>query len=105
MIKIVWKCINNIAISPKSGMEQAEIMDTFWTYQQPLWRSHVDLSMIGLAGEDAPANLAVEGGEEDLRRLEMEPEVLLRCDGGFRRWSRSGELYDAEVEAGQERQC
>src|SRR3954463_11418764 len=33
MIKIVWKCINIIAISPKRGMEQAEIMDTFWTYQ------------------------------------------------------------------------
>ena len=40
--------------------------------------------MIGLAGEDAPADFAVGGGEEDLRRLEMEPEVLLRCDGGFR---------------------
>ena len=39
--------------------------------------------MIGLAGEDAPADLAVGGGEEDLRRLEMEPEVLLRCDRGF----------------------
>ena len=39
--------------------------------------------MIGLVGEDAPADLAVGGGEEDLRRLEMEPEVLLRCDGGF----------------------
>ena len=38
---------------------------------QPLWRSHVDLSMIGLGGEDAPADLAVGGGEEDLRRLEM----------------------------------
>src|SRR4051812_12294075 len=33
MIKIVWKCINIIATSPKRGMEQAEIMDTFWTYQ------------------------------------------------------------------------
>ena len=55
--------------------------------------------MIGLAGEDAPADFAVEGGEEDLRHLEMEPEVLLRCDGGFRRWSSSGELYDAEAEA------
>ena len=43
--------------------------------------------MIGLAGEDAPADLVVGGGEEDLRRLEMEPEVLLRCVGGFRRWS------------------
>ena len=71
---------------------------------QPLWRSHVDLSVIGLAGEDVPADLAIRGGEEDLRRLEMEPEVLLRCDGGFRRWSSSGELYDAEAEAGQERQ-
>ena len=60
--------------------------------------------MIGLAGEDAPADLAVEGREEDLRRLEMEPEVLLCCDGGFRRWSSSGELYDIEAEAGQERQ-
>ena len=59
--------------------------------------------MIGLAGEDAPADFAVGGGEEDLRRLEMEPEVLLRCDGGFHR-SSSGELYNAEAEAGQERQ-
>ena len=54
--------------------------------------------MIGLAGEDALADFAIGGGEEDLRRLEMEPEVLLRCDGGFRRWSSSGELYDAEAE-------
>ena len=60
--------------------------------------------MIGLAGEDAPADFAIGGGEEDLRRLEMEPEVLLHCDGGFHRWSSSGELYDAEAEAGQERQ-
>ena len=60
--------------------------------------------MIGLAGEDAPADFAAGGGEEDLRRLEMEPELLLHCDGGFRRWSSSSELYDAEVEAGQERQ-
>ena len=74
------------------------------TSVQPLWRSHVDLSMIGLAGEDAPADFAVEGGEEDLRRLKMEPKVLLRCDGGFCRWSSSGELYDAEAEAGQERE-
>ena len=53
--------------------------------------------MIGLAGEDAPADLAVGGVEEDLRRLEMEPEELLRSDGGFRCWSSSGELYDAEL--------
>ena len=61
--------------------------------------------MIGLAGEDAPTDLAIGGGEEDLRHLEMEPGLLLRYDGGFRRWSSSGELYDAEAEAGQERQC
>ena len=60
--------------------------------------------MIGLAGEDALDDFAIGGGEEDFRRLEMEPEVLLRCDGGFRCWSSSGELYDAEAEAGQERQ-
>ena len=60
--------------------------------------------MIGLSGEDAPADFAVGGGEEDLRLLEMEPEVLLRCDGGFRHWSSSGELYDDEAEAGQETQ-
>ena len=60
--------------------------------------------MIGLPGEDALADSAIGGGEEDLRHLEMEPEVLLRCDGGIRCWSSSGELYDAEVEAGQERQ-
>ena len=60
--------------------------------------------MIGLAGEDALADLAVGRGEEDLRRLEMELKVLLRCDGGFHRWRSSGELYDAEAGAGQERQ-
>ena len=60
--------------------------------------------MIGLVGEDTPVDLAVGGGEEDLRHLEMEPWVLLSCDGGFRHWSSSGELYDAEAEEGQERQ-
>lgn len=61
--------------------------------------------MIGLVGEDALAYLVVGGGGEDLRRLEMEPGVLLRCDGGFPHWSSSGELYDVEGEVGQERQC
>ena len=61
--------------------------------------------MIGLVDEDAPTDLAVGGGEEDLRHLEMEPKVLLRFDAGFCCWSSSGELYDAEAEAGQERQC
>ena len=60
--------------------------------------------MIGLVGEDDPADLAVGGEEEHLRHLEMEPGVLLRYDGGFRRWSSFGELYDAEAKAGQERQ-
>ena len=60
--------------------------------------------MIGLVGEVAPVDLAVRGGEEDLRRLEMEPGVLLRCDGGFHCWSSSSELNDGEAEVGQERQ-
>ena len=59
--------------------------------------------MIGLVGEDALADLAVGGGD-GLRRLETDLGVLLRCDGGFRHWSSSGELYDGEAEAGQERQ-
>ena len=59
--------------------------------------------MIGLVGEDAPADLAVRGAEEDLRRLEIEPEVLLLCDGGFHCWSGYGEMYDAEAEAGHKR--
>ena len=60
--------------------------------------------MIGLVGEVDPADLAVGGGEEHLRHLDMEPGVMLQCDGGFHRWISSGELYDAEAEAGQERQ-
>ena len=53
--------------------------------------------MIGLASEDAPADFAVGGGEEHLRHLEMDPGVLLRCDGGFRHWSSSGDLYVARL--------
>ena len=53
-----------------------------------------------LSSEDGDdAGVTVGGGEEDLRRLEMEPEVLLRCDGGFRRWSRSAKVYGGEAEA------
>ena len=33
--------------------------------------------MIGLVGDDDPADLVVGGGEGDLRHLEMEPGVLL----------------------------
>ena len=54
--------------------------------------------------EDGDAGVTVEGGEEDLRPLETEPRVLLRCDGRFRRWSSSGEVYGGEAEAGQDRQ-
>ena len=64
----------------------------------------MDLSIIGLDVEDGDAGVTVGGGEEDLRPLEMAPRVLLRCDGQFCRWSRSGEVYDGEVEAGQDRQ-
>ena len=76
------------------------------TSVQPLCRSRVDLNIIGLDMEDGDdASVTVRDGEEDLRRLEMEPEVLLRYDGGFRCWSSSDELYDTEAEVGQERQC
>ena len=39
--------------------------------------------MIGLAGEDALADLAVGGGEEDLRRLEMDPRYCSTVMEGF----------------------
>ena len=73
-------------------MDQREcIVISDATSLQPLCRSRVDLSIIGLVAEAVEAEVAVGGGEEDLRRLEMEPEVLIRCDGWFRRWSSSGE--------------
>ena len=50
---------------------------------QPLWRSHVDLSVIGLAGEDAPADLAVGGGEEDLMGLRWSPRYCSAVMEGF----------------------
>jgi hypothetical protein len=71
---------------------------------QPLWHSLVDLSIIGLDMEDGDAGVTVGGGEEDLRPLETAQRVLLRCGGRFCRWSSSGEVYDSEAEAGQDRQ-
>ena len=68
---------------------------------QPLWHSLVDLSIIGLDVEDGDVGVTIGGGEEDPRPLETAPRVLLRCDGRFRRWSSSGEVYDGEAEAGQ----
>ena len=65
----------------------------------------MDLSIIGLDVEDGDAGVTVEGGEEDLRPLETALRVLLRYDGLFHRWSSSGEVYDGEAEAGQDRQC
>ena len=55
--------------------------------------------------EDGDAGVTVGGGEEDLRPLESAPRVLLCCDGRFRRWSSSGEVYNGKAEAGQDRQC
>ena len=69
------------------------------TSVQPLCRSCVHLNIIGLVAEDDLTDLAVGRGGEDLRHLDMEPGVLLHYDGGFRRWSSSDELYDAEAEA------
>ena len=53
-------------------------------------------------GDDA--DVTIGGKEEDLRPLGTVPRVLLRCDGWFRRWSSSGEVYGGEAEAGQDRQ-
>ena len=39
------------------------------TSVQPLWRSHVDLSIIGLVAEAVEAEVAVGGMEGDLRNL------------------------------------
>src|SRR3954464_10282657 len=67
MIKIVWKCISIIAISPKRGMEQAEIIDTFWTYQRtPSKRSKPSEPATSVQPE-APDNLleALEGATID----------------------------------------
>ena len=72
---------------------------------QPLWHSLVDLSIIGLDVEDGDdAGLTVGGGEEDLTPLETTLRVLLGCDGRFRRWSSSNEVYGDDAEAGQDRQ-
>ena len=82
------------------GMEKQSDATTV----QPLWHSLVDLSIIGLDVEDGDAGVTVGGGEEDPRPLEMAPRVLLHCDGRFRHWSSSGEVYGSEAEAGQDRQ-
>ena len=67
---------------------------------QPLWHSLVDLSIIGLDVEDGDdAGVTIEGGEEDLRPLEMAPRVLLRCDRRFRCWSSSAKVYVDKAEA------
>ena len=55
--------------------------------------------------EDGDASVTVGGGEEDLRPLETALRVLLRCDGRFRHWSSSGEVYGGEAEPGQDIQC
>ena len=65
----------------------------------------MDIIIIGLDVEDGDAGVTVGGGEEDPRPLETAPRVLLRCDGRFRHWSSSGEVYDGEAEAGQDIQC
>ena len=75
------------------------------TSVQPLWPRLVDLSISGLDVEEGDdAGVTVGGREEDLRPPETKPRVLLHCDGRFRRWSSSGEVYGSEVEGGQDRQ-
>ena len=50
---------------------------------QPLWRSHVDLSVIGLAGEDAPADFAVGRGEDILGVWRWSPRYCSAAMEGF----------------------
>ena len=50
------------------------------TSVQPLCRSRVDLSIIGLVAEAVDAEVAVEGVEEDLRNLQTVSKALLYCD-------------------------
>ena len=61
------------------------------TSVQPLCRSRVDLSIIGLVAEAVEAEVAVRGVEEDLRNLLTASRALLCCDVLFYRWSSSGE--------------
>ena len=61
------------------------------TSVQPLCRSRVDLSTIGLVAEAVEAEVAIGGVEEDRRKLYTASRALLFCDGLFRRWSSSGE--------------
>ena len=61
------------------------------TSVQPLCRSRVVLSIIGLVAEAVEAEVAVGGVEEDLRNLYTASRALLCCDGSFCRWSSSGE--------------
>ena len=51
-------------------MDQREcIVISDATSVQPLCRSHVDLSIIGLVAEEGEAEVVVGGVEEDLRNL------------------------------------
>ena len=61
------------------------------TSVQPLCRSRVDLSIIGLVAEAVEAEVAVGGVEEDLRNLLTVSRALLCCDGSFCCWSSPGE--------------
>ena len=61
------------------------------TSVQPLCRSRVDLSIIGLVAESVEAEVAIEGVEGDLRTLYTASRALLCCDGSFCHWSSSGE--------------
>ena len=65
----------------------------------------MDPSIIGLDVEDGDAGVTVGGGEKDPRLPKTAPRVLLRCDGRFRCWSSSGEVYGGEAKAGQDIQC
>ena len=71
------------------------------TSVQPLCRSRVDLSIIGLVTEEVAAEVAVGGVVEDLRRRKTVRSRDVWFGGCFYRWSSLVEVDDVAAGAGQ----
>src|SRR4051812_4666156 len=82
MIKSVWKCINIIAISPKRGMEQAEIIDTFSTYQRHGGGSSGISAGPRQAQREGEVSREGEGGARGLGAAALPPLTIYRALGG-----------------------
>ena len=66
--------MNIIAISPKSGMEQAEIIDTFWTYQA------AETAKRDLEARVAQLELNLRTSEEKVAALTLETLQLFETN-------------------------